>query len=165
MALDSSCRDGVLFSWFRRVRASAPAGCSPRGPGGVELLLQGLFLFSCLSEEFLSYLLSPQVRVRVAGVSARLQEEPSSLRTEREVRQGSSWLLVRPSRFLFAWKEGWNVPGYPRWARAWALPVSCYRVVRVEARTPFAKGRLVVWRRTPRVPEDFSSRCQAVRWA
>ena len=48
------------------------------------------------------------------------------------------------------------MPGYPRWARAWALPVSCYRVVRVEARTPFAKGRLVVRRRTPKVPESFS---------
>ena len=25
------------------MRASAPVGCSPRAPGGVELLLQGLF--------------------------------------------------------------------------------------------------------------------------
>ena len=32
------------------MRASAPAGCSPRGPGGVGLLLQGLF--SPLSKEF-----------------------------------------------------------------------------------------------------------------
>ena len=52
------------------------------------------------------------------------------------------------------------MPGYPRSARAWALPVSCYRVVRVEARTPFAKGRLAVRRRTPRVPEGFSSGCR-----
>ena len=52
------------------------------------------------------------------------------------------------------------MPGYPRWARAWALPVSCYRVVRVEARTPFAKGQLAVRRRTPRVPEGFSSGCR-----
>ena len=44
----------------------------------------------------------------------------------------------------FAQKEGWNVSGYPRWARVWTLPVSCYRVVRVEARTPFARGRLAV---------------------
>ena len=34
------------------------------------------------------------------------------------------------------------MPGYPRWARAVTFPVSCYRVVRVEARTPFARGRL-----------------------
>ena len=49
--------------------------------------------------------------------------------------------------------------GYPWWARAVTLPVSYYRVVRVEAQTPFAKGRLVVRRRTPRVPEGFSSGC------
>ena len=59
---------------------------------------RGFFRFSCLNEEFLSYLPSPQVRVQVTGVSARLQEEPSSLRTEREVHQESPWLLVRPSR-------------------------------------------------------------------
>ena len=60
----------------------------------------------------------------------------------------------------FARKEGWNVPCYPRWARAWTLSVSCYRVVRVEARAPFARGRLAVQRRTPKVPEDFSSGCR-----
>ena len=52
------------------------------------------------------------------------------------------------------------MPRYPRWARAVALPVSCYRVVRVEARTPFARGRLAVQRHTPRVPEDVSSGCR-----
>ena len=52
------------------------------------------------------------------------------------------------------------MPCYPRWVRAVALPVSCYWVVRVEARTPFAKGRLAVQRRTPRVPEGFSSGCR-----
>ena len=52
------------------------------------------------------------------------------------------------------------MPRYPRWARAVAPPVSCFRVVRVEARTPFARGRLVVQRHTPRVPEDFSSGCR-----
>ena len=52
------------------------------------------------------------------------------------------------------------MPCYPRWARVVALPVSCYQVVRVEARTPFARGRLAVHGRTPRVPEGFSSGCQ-----
>ena len=52
------------------------------------------------------------------------------------------------------------MPRYPRWARAVALPVSYYRVVRVEAQTPFAKGQLAVWRCTPRVPEGFSSGCR-----
>ena len=52
------------------------------------------------------------------------------------------------------------MPRYPRWAREVALPVSCYRVVRVEVRTPFARGRLAVQRHTPRVPEDVSSGCR-----
>ena len=52
------------------------------------------------------------------------------------------------------------MPRYPRWARAVALPVSYYRVVRVEVRTPFVRGRLAVQRHTPRVPEDFSSGCR-----
>ena len=39
-------------------------------------------------------------------VSAKLQEEPLSLRTEREGGQEFSWLLVRPSRILFVRKEG-----------------------------------------------------------
>ena len=47
---------GIAFCtwWFRWVRVSAPAGCSPRGPRGVGLLLQGLFslfeqgVLSCL---------------------------------------------------------------------------------------------------------------------
>jgi hypothetical protein len=32
------------------------------------------------------------------------------------------------------------------------FPVSCYRVIRVDARAPFDKGRLVAQRRTPKVP-------------
>ena len=61
-------------------------------------------------------------------VSARLQEEPPSLYMEREGDQEFPWLFVRPSRILFIRKEGWNMPGYPRWPRAVALPVSYYRV-------------------------------------
>jgi hypothetical protein len=32
------------------------------------------------------------------------------------------------------------------------FPVSCLRVIRVDARAPFDKGRLVAWRRAPEVP-------------
>jgi hypothetical protein len=32
------------------------------------------------------------------------------------------------------------------------FPVSCYRVIRVDARAPFDKGRLVAQRRAPKVP-------------
>ena len=39
-------------------------------------------------------------------VSARLQGEPPSLRTEREGGQEFPWLFIRPSRILFARKEG-----------------------------------------------------------
>ena len=52
----------------------------------MELLLQGLFSFLRLSEEFLSHLPSPQAQVRVAGVLVTLQEKLSSLRMEREIR-------------------------------------------------------------------------------
>ena len=38
--------------------------------------------------------------------STMLREEPLSLRLEREGRQGFTRLFVRPSRFLFARKEG-----------------------------------------------------------
>ena len=41
---------GVCFLRFRWVRASAPAGCSPRAPRGVKLLLRGLSPFLRLSE-------------------------------------------------------------------------------------------------------------------
>ena len=61
-------------------------------------------------------------------VSARLQEEPLSVRAEREGDQEFPWLFVRHSRILFAWKERWNMPGYPQWVRALTFPVSFYRV-------------------------------------
>ena len=52
------------------------------------------------------------------------------------------------------------MPSYPRWARAVTSPVCCYREVQVEARAPFDRGRLVVQRHTPKVPEGFSSGSQ-----
>ena len=51
----------------------------------------------------------------------------ASARSKRAVRC-SPGFFERPSRFLFARKEGWKMPRYPRWARATAFPVSCYRV-------------------------------------
>ena len=55
--------------------------------------------------------------------------------------------------------------GYPRWVRTVALPVSCYRVSPSRGPCPIRWGQLVVQRRTPRVPEGFSSGCQGIRWA
>jgi hypothetical protein len=43
------------------------------------------------------------------------------------------------------------VPCYPRWALNMVFPVSCYWVIRVDARAPFGKGRLVARRRVPKV--------------
>ena len=52
------------------------------------------------------------------------------------------------------------MPGYPRWAQAVTLQASCYRVSPSGGPCPFAGVRLAVQRRTPRVPEGFSSGCQ-----
>ena len=49
---------------------------------------------------------APLSASRGREVSAKLQEEPPSLCAEQVVRQGFPWLFVRPSRFLFARKEG-----------------------------------------------------------
>jgi hypothetical protein len=45
-----------------------------------------------------------------------------------------------------------NVPCYPRWALNMVFPVSCYRVIRADARALFDKGRLVAQRHAPKVP-------------
>jgi hypothetical protein len=44
------------------------------------------------------------------------------------------------------------MPCYPRWGLNMVFPVSCYWVIRVDARTLFDKGRLVAQRRAPKVP-------------
>ena len=70
----------------------------------------------------------PRVRTGVARSRQDCRKSPlASARGKRSV-GGSPGFFVGPSRFVYARKEGWNVPGYPRWARALALPVSCYRV-------------------------------------
>ena len=56
-------------------------------------------------------------------LSSWVQEEPPSLRTEREGGQEFPWLFVRPSRILFAWKEGLftepSSASLGRWVSAW----------------------------------------------
>ena len=59
----------------------------------MDLLLQGLF--SCLSEEFIAFAEPPSVSLG-RWVSARLQEEPPSLCTEREGDQEFPWLFCVP---------------------------------------------------------------------
>jgi hypothetical protein len=95
----------VLFQW---VRASAPAGCSPRGLGGVVLLLRGLSAF----RNTLAGLVVPSSELVVARVHGRvpssragmltlstvwpepgLREQPPSLCTGREDGQGQTRLF------------------------------------------------------------------------
>jgi hypothetical protein len=99
-------------TWFRWVRASAPAGCSPRGLGGVVSLLRGLNALRNAS----AGLAVPSCEQGVAQVHGRgpssragmltlstvrpepgLREQPPSLRTEREDGQGQTRLFyIRP---------------------------------------------------------------------
>ena len=99
----------VLFRW---VRASAPAGCSPRGLGGVVSLLRGLNALRNAS----AGLVVPSCKLAVARVHGRgpssragmltlstvwpelgLREQPPSLRTGREGDQGQTRLFyIRP---------------------------------------------------------------------
>jgi hypothetical protein len=76
-----------------------------------------------------------------------VREQPPSLCMEREDDRGLSRLFIVRPFVAFPQGGGGNAPCYPRWA-----PVSCYRVIRVDARAPFDKGRLVAQRRAPKVP-------------
>ena len=99
----------ILFRW---VRASAPAGCSPRGLGGVVSLLRGLNALRDAS----AGLVVPSCELAVARVHGRvpssragmltlstvwpepgLREQPPSLCTGREGDQGQTRLFyIRP---------------------------------------------------------------------
>jgi hypothetical protein len=81
-----------------------------------------------------------------------VQEQPSSLCTEQEDDRGSSRLFIVRPFVAFPQGGGGNAPCYPWWALNMVFPVSCYWVIRVDARALFDKGRLVAQRRAPRVP-------------
>jgi hypothetical protein len=106
---------------FRWVRASAPAGCSPRGLGGVVLLLRGLSAFRDAS----AGLVVPSCELAVARVHSRvpsscadmltlstvwpepgLREQPPSLRTDREDGQGQTRLFLYAPASPFRKEEG-----------------------------------------------------------
>ena len=144
----------VLFRW---VRASAPAGCSPRGLGGVVTLLRGLNTSLNAS----AGLVVPSCELAVARVHGRvpssragmltlstvrpepgLREQPPSLRTGREGDQGQTRLFTYAPTSPFRKEEGGSAPCYPRWAPNMVSPVSCKRVIRVDVRAPFVGGRL-----------------------
>ena len=144
----------ILFRW---VRASAPAGCSPRGLGGVVSLLRGLNALRNAS----AGLVVPSCELAVARVHGRgpssragmltlstvwpepgLREQPPSLRTGREDDQGQTRLFTYAPTSPFRKEEGGSAPCYPRWAPNMVSPVSCKRVIRVDVRAPFVGGRL-----------------------
>ena len=144
----------VLFRW---VRASAPAGCSPRGLGGVVSLLRGLNALRNAS----AGLVVPSCELAVARVHGRgpssragmltlstvwpepgLREQPPSLCTGREDDQGQTRLFTYAPTSPFRKEEGGSAPCYPRWAPNMVSPVSCKRVIRVDVRAPFVGGRL-----------------------
>jgi hypothetical protein len=81
-----------------------------------------------------------------------VREQPPSLYTEREDDRGRSRLFIVRPFVAFPQGGGGNAPCYPRWAPNMVFPVSCYRVIRVDARAPFDKGQLVAQRRAPKVP-------------
>jgi hypothetical protein len=64
------------------------------------------------------------------------------------------FLLYAPSS-PFRKEEG-DAPCYPRWALNMVFPVSCYWVIRADARALFDKGRLVAQRRAQKVPAGDS---------
>ena len=144
----------ILFRW---VRASAPAGCSPRGLGGVVTLLRGLTTLLNAS----AGLVVPSCELAVARVHGRgpssragmltlstvwpepgLREQPPSLRTGREDDQGQTRLFYIRPYVAFPQGGGGRAPCYPRWAPNMVSPVSCKRVIRVDVRAPFVGGRL-----------------------
>jgi hypothetical protein len=81
-----------------------------------------------------------------------VQEQPPSLCTEREDDQGPSQLLLYAPSSPFRKEEEGKAPCYPQRAPNTVFPVNCYRVIRVDARAPFDKGRLVAQRHAPKVP-------------
>jgi hypothetical protein len=72
-----------------------------------------------------------------------VREQHLSLCTEREDDRGLSQLFIVRPFITFPQGGGGNAPCYPRWVPNMVFPVSCYRVIRVDARAPFDKGRLV----------------------
>jgi hypothetical protein len=139
----------ILFRW---VRASAPAGCSPRGLGGVVSVLRGLNALRNAS----AGLVVPSCELAVARVHGRgpssragmltlstvwpepgSREQPPSLRTGQEDDQGQTRLFYIRPYVAFPQGGGGSAPCYPRWAPNMVSPVSCKRVIRVDVRALF----------------------------
>jgi hypothetical protein len=166
----------ILFRW---VRASAPAGCSPRGLGGVVLLLRGL---SALRNT-LAGLVVLSCELAIARVHGRvpssragmltlstvwpepgLREQPPSLCTGREDGQGQTRLFyIRPC-LAFPQGGGGKAPCCPRVASNMVSPMSCWRVIRADVRAPFVRGRLEAQRRAQKYMRVICRTRSPCRW-
>jgi hypothetical protein len=128
---------GCISFWW--VRASAPAGCSPRRLGGVGLL-RGLNAFRDAS----TGLVVPSCELVIARVHSQvpssragmltlstgwlepgLREQPPSLCTGREDGQGLTRLFSYAPSSPFRKEEGGRAPCCPRRAPNMVSPVSC----------------------------------------
>jgi hypothetical protein len=98
--------------------------------------------------EFLSWFVDVVDNLAVAWCESNLR---ASARSEMTIEDCLDFLLYAPSS-PFCKEEGGEAPCYPRRAPNTVLPVSCYRVIRLDARAPFDKGWLVAQRRAPKVP-------------
>ena len=102
-------------------RTRGLGGCARAHPPGVapEALEEWIYSsrgFFPVEWGVLLRLLSPRVRVRVAGPRLGRRKSPrASARSKRAVRSFPVF-FAQPSRILFSRKEGWSMPGYPRWA-------------------------------------------------
>jgi hypothetical protein len=75
---------------------------------------------------------------------------PEPLHRARGRSRTDSTFLHTPLRRLSARRRG-EAPCCPRRAPNMVSPVSCWRVIRVDARAPFVRGRLEARRRAPKV--------------
>jgi hypothetical protein len=98
--------------------------------------------------EFLGWFVDAVNGLAVAGF-ARAALEP--LHGARGRSRTVSTFIIRPFVAFLQGGRG-KAPCCPKRAPDMVSPVSCYRVIRVDARAPFDKGRLVAQRRAPKVP-------------
>jgi hypothetical protein len=100
-----------------------------------------------LGSEFLSWFVDAVNNLAIAWCESSLR---ASARSERTIKDRLGFLLYAPSS-PFRKEEGENALCYPRWALNTVFPVSCYRIIRADARALFDKGRLVSQRHAPKV--------------
>jgi hypothetical protein len=81
---------------------------------------------------------------------ARAAPEPLH-RARGRSRTDSTFFTYAPAS-PFRKEEGGKVPCCPRRVPNMVSAVSCWRVIRVDARAPFVRGRLEARRRAPKVP-------------